>query len=88
MWTVSCFPHGPPCSKYDFEPEEGLRISRIQNELLAGMAQKYPDRISAIGTVPLQDVELAIKELRSLMQEPGLCGVEDRGLCAGCFCRR
>ena len=62
--------------KYDFEPDEGLRISRIQNESLARMAQKYPDRISAIGTVPLQDVQLAIRELKSMMQEPGLCGVE------------
>jgi aminocarboxymuconate-semialdehyde decarboxylase len=62
--------------KYDFEPDEGLRISRIQNESLARMVQKYPDKISAIGTVPLQDVGLAVKELKSLMQEPGLCGVE------------
>jgi aminocarboxymuconate-semialdehyde decarboxylase len=62
--------------KYDFEPQDGLRISRIQNESLAGMAQQYPDKIKAIGTVPLQDLELAIQELKSLMQEPGLCGIE------------
>jgi len=62
--------------KYDFEPEQGLRISRIQNEALAGMAQKFPNKVSAIGTVPLQDVPLAVQELKSLMQEPGLCGVE------------
>jgi aminocarboxymuconate-semialdehyde decarboxylase len=62
--------------RYDFEPEEGLRISRIQNESLARMAQKYTDKIHVFGTVPLQDVDLAIKELRSLMQEPGFCGVE------------
>lgn len=62
--------------KYDFEPEEGMRISRIQNEALAGLAQKFPNRVSALGTVPLQDVSLAIRELKSLMQEPGLCGVE------------
>ncbi|OGO18143.1 MAG: hypothetical protein A2Z14_13525 [Chloroflexi bacterium RBG_16_48_8] len=61
--------------KYDSEPEEGLRISRIQNEALAGLAQKY-DRVSALGTVPLQDIPLAIQELRNLMQEPGLCGIE------------
>jgi aminocarboxymuconate-semialdehyde decarboxylase len=62
--------------RYDFEPQEGLRISRIQNESLARMAQAYPDKINAFGTVPLQDVDLAIKELKNLMQEPGFCGVE------------
>jgi len=62
--------------KYDFEPEEGLRISRIQNKALADLTQRYPKKISALGTVPLQDVPLAIQELKSLMQEPGLCGVE------------
>jgi aminocarboxymuconate-semialdehyde decarboxylase len=62
--------------KYDFEPEEGLKISRIQNQALAGLAQQYPERITVLGTVPLQDVPLAIRELKSLMQESGCCGVE------------
>ncbi|MFQ5859568.1 MAG: amidohydrolase family protein [Anaerolineae bacterium] len=61
---------------YDAEPNEGLRISRIQNEALARLAQRYPDRVSALGTVPLQDPELAARELEGLMKEPGLRGVE------------
>jgi aminocarboxymuconate-semialdehyde decarboxylase len=61
---------------YDANPDEGLRISRIQNEGLARLAQTYPERVSALGTVPLQDPKLAARELEVLMQEPGLHGVE------------
>jgi aminocarboxymuconate-semialdehyde decarboxylase len=61
---------------YDADPGEGLRISRIQNQGLARLAQAYPDRVSALGSVPLQDPELAARELEALMKEPGLYGVE------------
>ena len=62
--------------RYESEPDEGLRISRIQNEALARLAQAYPDRVSALGTVPLQDPEWAARELEALMKIPGLHGVE------------
>lgn len=62
--------------KYDAPPEEGLQISRIQNEGLARLAQEHPQQVHALGTVPLQDPDLAAQELKSLMQEPGMCGVE------------
>jgi aminocarboxymuconate-semialdehyde decarboxylase len=61
---------------YDADPDEGLRIGRIQNQALARLAQAYPDRVSALGSVPLQDPELAARELETLMKEPGLHGVE------------
>lgn len=62
--------------RYDAAPEEGLRFSRIYNQALARLAQTHPDRVSALGTVPLQDPELAACELEALLQEPGLHGVE------------
>lgn len=61
---------------YDADPDEGLRIGRIQNQALAKLAQAYPNRVSALGSVPLQDPELAARELETLMKEPGLHGVE------------
>lgn len=70
---------------YDFDPEEGLRVARIQNEALSALTQKYPARFSALGTVPLQDIDLAITELRSLMQEPGIFGVEVAASVRGVF---
>lgn len=62
--------------RYNSVAEEGLRTSRIQNEALAKIAQAYPQQISALGTVPLQEPELAARELEDLMKEPGLFGVE------------
>ena len=62
--------------RYEAEADEGLRTSRIQNEALAKLAQAHPDRVGALGTVPLQDPELAARELEDLMKVPGLHGVE------------
>ena len=62
--------------RYDADADEGLRISRIQNEALAKLTQSYPDRVSALGTVPLQDPELAARELEELMNDSRLRGVE------------
>ncbi len=62
--------------RYDAAPDEGLRLSQIQNEALAKLAQTYPQRVSALGTVPLQDPELAARSLQELMSVPGLHGVE------------
>src|SRR3954447_1288265 len=60
----------------DAEPEEGLRRCRIQNEGLARLVRAQPDRVAALGAVPLQDPELAASELRALMAAGELSGVE------------
>jgi aminocarboxymuconate-semialdehyde decarboxylase len=61
---------------YDAEPQEALRRARLQNAGLAHMVQARPDRVAALGTVPLQDPVLAAAELRSLMADGVLSGVE------------
>ncbi len=62
--------------RYDADAHEGLRISRIYNTALTNLAQAYPDRVSALGMVPLQDPDLAARELEHLMTQPGVGGVE------------
>jgi aminocarboxymuconate-semialdehyde decarboxylase len=57
---------------YDVPPEEALERARIQN---AGLAALRSDRVSVLGTVPLQAPELAAAELASLMAA-GFAGVE------------
>jgi aminocarboxymuconate-semialdehyde decarboxylase len=61
---------------YDADAQEGLRRARLQNAGLARLVQARPDRVAALGTVPLQDPALAAAELRSLMAEGVLSGVE------------
>jgi aminocarboxymuconate-semialdehyde decarboxylase len=65
-----------PLMFYEVEPAEGARRCRIQNEALSAMARARPDRIAALGAVPLQDPELARDELRGLMATGELRGVE------------
>src|SRR5215510_5733875 len=65
-----------PLLFYDVDPEECLRRSRIQNDALAALVRAHPDRIGALGTVPLQDPELATSELERLMEAGDLHGVE------------
>jgi aminocarboxymuconate-semialdehyde decarboxylase len=45
------------------EPEEGARLNRHANEMNASWAEKYPDRFISSFTLPLQDINLAMKEL-------------------------
>jgi aminocarboxymuconate-semialdehyde decarboxylase len=57
---------------YDVPPEEALERARIQN---AGLAALRSDRVSVLGTVPLQAPELAATELEALVAS-GFAGVE------------
>ena len=62
--------------RYSLPPEQGIRWSRLLNEALAGIAQTYPDQVRCLGVVPLQDPTAAARELREIMAEPGMVGVE------------
>jgi aminocarboxymuconate-semialdehyde decarboxylase len=58
------------------EPELAQRMARIQNDGLERLAAEHPERISALGTVPLHDMDRAAEELRRLMARPGILGIE------------
>ena len=61
---------------YWADPEVGARVSRLTNEELVESTSKFPGRFSPLGTVPLQDTEAAIAELRYLVSELGMAGIE------------
>jgi aminocarboxymuconate-semialdehyde decarboxylase len=60
----------------DAEPDEAARRARIQNAGLARLVHEGGGRVAALGTVPLQEPGLAAAELRSLMADDVLSGVE------------
>jgi aminocarboxymuconate-semialdehyde decarboxylase len=74
-----------PLLYYDAEPEEGLWRARIQNEALSGLVRDHPERVSALGALPLQDPELAAGEIRVLMEGGELGGVEVAASVRGVF---
>ena len=66
----------PPMSHLDVDPELGLTVSRAINEAFAELADEYDGRVLPLGNVPLQDVDLAIGELRRITDDYGFKGVQ------------
>jgi aminocarboxymuconate-semialdehyde decarboxylase len=70
---------------YDVDPDEGARRARLQNDGLARLVHERPDRIAALGAVPLQDPPLAADMLRAIMADGVLRGVEVAASVGGAF---
>jgi aminocarboxymuconate-semialdehyde decarboxylase len=66
----------PNQTYYWTEPYFGAELSRMVNDRLAEIVATWPDRFVALGTVPLQNVDLAIAELERGVKQLGLRGVE------------
>jgi len=66
----------PQQTYYWTEPGLGAEVSRMVNERLAEIVAKWPDRFVGLGTVPLQNVELAVIELERCVKQLDLRGVE------------
>lgn len=64
----------PVMFNYWAKPEHGAETSRFLNDHLAEVVDKYPRHYLALGTVPMQDVRLAIQELErcKLLGMPGI----------------
>ena len=63
-----------PC--YWANAKTGALIARACNKAMANFVAAMPQRYVGIGVVPLQDVDLAVKELDYLVRELGLRGVQ------------
>lgn len=61
---------------YRIETDLARQTSRKINERLAEIVAKHPDRFVALGTVPMQEPELAVQELEYCMKELGFRGME------------
>lgn len=65
----------PELLSYWFAPEDGLAMCQYLNETIAAMVQAAPESLMGLGAVPLQDPDLAARELVRVRQQ-GLLGVE------------
>jgi aminocarboxymuconate-semialdehyde decarboxylase len=66
----------PQQTYYWAEAGFGAEVSRMINDRLAEIVAKWPDRFVGLGTVPLQNAELAVIELERCVKQLGLRGVE------------
>jgi aminocarboxymuconate-semialdehyde decarboxylase len=65
-----------PLLFYDVEADAALDRCRLQNSGLARLHADHPERVRVLGAVPLQDPELAARELERLMTSDAFAGVE------------
>lgn len=66
----------PVLFNYWAKPKDGLETSRFLNDHIAASVIKFPQRFIGIGTVPLQDVDLAIAEMERCVNELKMPGLE------------
>ncbi len=65
----------PVMFSYWTKPDDGAEISRFLNDHVADIVREFPLRFVGLGTLPMQDSDLAIRELEHCKQI-GLAGVQ------------
>jgi aminocarboxymuconate-semialdehyde decarboxylase len=66
----------PPQFNYLADAKLCHEASQVINDTLAAAVKRNPDRLVALGTVPLQNADLAVAELKRCMGELGMPGIE------------
>ena len=66
----------PVLFNYWAKPGDALETSRFFNDHIAETVNNNPKRFIGLGTIPLQDIDLAIKEMQRCVHELKMPGVE------------
>lgn len=66
----------PVMFSYWAKPEHALDLSRMLNDHIAGVVRNTPSRFAGLGTIPMQDADLACAELERCVRELGMAGVQ------------
>jgi aminocarboxymuconate-semialdehyde decarboxylase len=66
----------PVMFSYWAKPAHALELSRLLNDHIAGVVRDHPSRFAGLGTIPLQDPQIACRELERCVGELGLRGVQ------------
>ena len=65
----------PVMFSYWAKPEHTLDLAKILNDHIAGIVNDFPKRFIGLGTLPMQDPDLAIRELERCL-DIGLAGIQ------------
>jgi aminocarboxymuconate-semialdehyde decarboxylase len=74
--TIQVLSTIPVLFNYWAKPADGLETSRFFNDHIAETVAKEPHHFIGLGTVPMQDTELAVKEMERCIKELKMPGVE------------
>ncbi|WP_417265805.1 amidohydrolase family protein [Brumimicrobium sp.] len=65
----------PVLFSYWAKPKDGLEVSQFLNDHIIDLVTRYPKNYIGLGTVPMQDTELAIQELERI-HKLGMKGIQ------------
>jgi len=66
----------PIMFSYWAKAADALDLATLLNDHIAGVVAEHPRRFIGLGTLPMQDPDLAIRELERCVQKLGLSGIE------------
>ena len=73
---VQCLSPMPELLSYWLPPRDGQLLIRFLNDEIARMVAHHPARFTGLGAVPLQDLDLALRELEYVIRELKFPGIE------------
>ena len=66
----------PVMFSYWADPKDTRELGHYLNDHIAGVVAAHPDRFDALGTVPLNDPDMAVEALEYCINDLGMVGVE------------
>jgi aminocarboxymuconate-semialdehyde decarboxylase len=73
---LQCLSPMPELLSYWLPAKDAQQLIRYVNDVIATMTARFPKRFLGLGAVPLQDVDLAVRELEYVMNHLDFRGVE------------
>ncbi|WP_369854656.1 amidohydrolase family protein [Candidatus Thalassolituus haligoni] len=74
--AIQCLSPSPSQYFYWADASLSAELVLMQNNAIAELCQRWPERFVGLGTVSLQHPQLAVEQLVELMLQPGMKGVE------------
>lgn len=66
----------PVMFSYWAKPNDTMDLAMYLNDHIAEIVAKFPKRFVGLGTLPMQDPDLAVRELERIMKFSGMAGVQ------------
>lgn len=66
----------PVTFSYWAEADAALELSKFQNDFINSLVKSHPERFIGMGTVPLQNIEMAIEEMERMTNDLNLKGIQ------------